>query len=120
MQQKLYPIKLYIKHLPNAILLGTSLLINVATWIWLLVRIGPQEENIFLHYNILFGVDLIGTWTKVFYLPLIGLFILLVNAIIGWLLFRTDKFITQMFNAISLLCQIFILIASSLIIFLNV
>ena len=116
----MYPIKLYFKHLPNLIMLPVGLLFNLASWVWLLWQINPQPEPIFLHYNILFGVDYIGEWWKVLYLPIVGLFIFLVNGILAWILFSRDKFASQVLNFVSVLCQIFILIASALLVFLNV
>jgi len=117
---KFYPITLYLRYLPNLIMLSLSLFLNLAVWIWLLWQIKPIAEPIFLHYNILFGVDLVGPWWKVLYLPIIGCVILLVNAILGWLLFGRDKFIAQFLNAVTVLCQMFLFIAAALLVFLNV
>lgn len=116
----MYSIKLYFKHWPNLIMLPLAFLLNLATWFWLLLQIKPQTDPIFLHYNILFGVDYIGEWWKVLYLPIAGLFIFLVNGILGWVLFSKDKFATQLLNFMSVLCQVFILIAAALLVFLNV
>jgi len=101
-------------------MLSLSLFLNLATWIWLLWQIGPTPEPIFLHYNILFGVDLVGPWWKVLYLPITGIIILLVNGTLGWLLFGRDKFIAQFLNAVTVLCQIFLFITAALLVFLNV
>lgn len=120
MKQKLYPIKLYLKYKPNLVMLLVAFLLNIASWIWLFWHIGPQDEQIFLHYNVLFGVDLIGPWSQMFYLPISGIVILILNAVIGWLFFRDDKFVSQVFNAVSVVAQIIILIAASLLVFLNV
>jgi len=117
---KIYPIKLYLKNLFNLITLILSLAINILSWLWLIFQIKPQQEDIFLHYNILFGVDYLGSWWKVFYLPIFGLLILITNNLIGWLLFGKDKFIAQILNAVNLFCQIFIFLAVALLVFLNV
>ncbi len=116
----MYPLKLYIKNLPNIIMLPIALVLNITNWIWLLWEIRPQEEMIFLHYNVLFGVDLVGPWWKVLYLPIVGFVIILINIILGWFLFGKDKFPAHLLNFISVFCQIFLLMASSLLIFLNV
>ncbi len=115
-----YPVKLYIKHWPTLLCLGASLLLNIATWIWLLIEIRPQTEPVFLHYNILFGVDYVGEWWQVLYLPISGIVIIIVNAVMGWLLFNRDKFLAQILNGIGLFCQLFLLIAAALLVFLNV
>jgi hypothetical protein len=101
-------------------MLSSALATNIVTWAWIAWNIRPVEDHIFLHYNILFGVDLIGAWYKIYNFPALGLFILLINAGIGWIFFRNDKFVSVIFSTIALICQIIILIAALLIVFLNV
>ncbi|MFH0857434.1 MAG: hypothetical protein V1848_01670 [Candidatus Magasanikbacteria bacterium] len=120
MLRQFYPIKLYILHLPNLIMGLLSILLNASVWVWLVWNIRPQDESIFLHYNILFGVDYIGDWGQMFSLPLIGITIFIVNAFLGWLLFRKTHFAAYLLLAMSVLCQIFLCIAASLLVFLNV
>lgn len=116
----LYPLRLYIKHLPNLVLISVGFLVNIGAWFWLIFHAGAYEEFIFLHYNALYGVDLIGPWFHVYFVPAIGLLILIANAVIGWFFFHKDKFVGYVLNFFSTLCQIFLLIASSLLVFLNV
>ncbi len=121
MSEKLYPIKLYVQHLPHAFMIMASLLINAGMWVQLLWQLhGSGAEQIFLHYNMLFGVDAIGDWWKVLYLPMAGLFVLLLNIAIGWVLYQKDKFSGYVLSAATLLFQIFLFIASTLLVFLNV
>jgi len=120
MNSRIYPLKLYLKHLPNVVMIGLSILFNIATWAWILFRLGPQDELIFLHYNILFGVDLIGEWQKILFLPLVGLCIFIINTVLGWVVFRRDSFAAYTLLAMSVFCQAFLLIASGLLVFLNV
>jgi hypothetical protein len=115
-----YPIKLYLKYKPNLIMLFLAILANILTWFWIIFRIRPQEDLIFLHYNILFGVDYIGEWWRVFYIPTIGLLILFINFVIGWVLFSKDKFISVILNAISVISGVFLLVIAALLVFLNV
>jgi len=120
MKLDFYPLKLYFSTLSIAIFSGLALLINLFNWVWLWIQIPSGEEYLFLHYNILFGVDKIGNSWKIFYIPLLGLFILIVNVFLGWILFKKDKFMAQLLNFVALLCQLFIVIAVFLIVFLNV
>lgn len=120
MAETLYPIKLYLKYWPNTLMMSVALAMNLAMWGWLLFNIHPQTEQLFLHYTILFGVDLIGSWNKIFFLPISGFIIIMVNAFLGWLMFKTDRFFAQMLNAVALFCQIMFLIGSWLIVYLNV
>lgn len=119
MSDKLYPIKLYILHKPNLLFVGFSILVNILTWLSIIFQIRPQDEPIFLHYNILFGVDYIGDGWQIFLLPVMGLIIVLVNFVIGWSLFSRDKFVSLILGVATLLCQIFLFVASAILIFLN-
>lgn len=120
MAKVFYPIKLYFRNPGVSVMLGISLALNLGSWVWLLWQIGPREELIFLHYNILFGVDLIGPWYQILYIPIFGLGILLVNALLGWILFNRDKFAAHLLLAGSVICQVFLLIGSAILVFLNV
>ena len=116
----MYPIKLYFKRPANLIPLVASLALNLFTWGWLLFYIRPQDEPVFLHYTVLFGVDFTGDWYQVFLVPLGGLFVLLINMILGWMLFHKDDFAGYVLNAVSFLTQIILLVTSILLVLLNV
>jgi len=119
MKKQLYPLKLYLQTLPNKVLLGSNLILNILIWGWLGWYISPQESPIFLHYNILFGVDLVGSWWRVFVIPVVGLSIIIVNTVVGWTTFHKDKFIAYFLNSTALICQIFLFISAYLLVYLN-
>ena len=75
---------------------------------------------IFLHYNILFGVDYVGPRWGMALLPITGFVIIIFNAALGWYFYNKDKFISYLLNFIALLSQIFLLISGSILVFLNV
>jgi hypothetical protein len=97
-----------------------SLVLNLLIWFWLFWQISGSEEVVLLHYNILFGVDYIGPRYLVAMIPLTGLFILISNAVVGWLSYPKDKMIAAMLNFATSIIQIFLLVAASLVVFLNV
>ena len=115
-----YPVRLYLKHPPHAIMLTLSVVLNIVSLIWLLVRIHPQEQNVFLHYNILFGVDELGVWWQVFYVPLTAAVILMTNTVLSWFLYQKDKLISYVLLGMTCLCEIFLFIVTALLVFLNV
>lgn len=114
-----YPLKLYFIRPSIIVLVGLSLALNLATWLRLWWQIPLNEQDLFLHYNILFGVDYIGKSWEVFKLPLLGTAILLFNVFFGWTLYKHNRFMAQLLNFINLFCQIFLFISASLLIFLN-
>lgn len=120
MEYHLYPLKLYVRKIPVAVLLGAGTLLNVFSWIWLLLQIPRTTEQVFLHYTILFGVDQIGEPGQVYRVPLIGLVLLVLNLLGGWVLYRKDSFYSYALLAIAVILNIFVAISSVLVVFLNI
>ena len=50
--------------------LSFSGLLQVWDWWYVVSNIHSSSGQIFLHYTSLFGVDLVGEWWKIFYLPI--------------------------------------------------
>jgi len=71
-------------YLGNKINSGLAILgigANIINWLILLILLKPATENIILHYNVYFGVDMIGKRFQVFILPGVGLIIFIINFI---------------------------------------
>lgn len=116
----MYPLRLYFKRPANLVILSVSFALNLFTWGWLLFYIRPQEETLFLHYTVLFGVDYTGEWYQVFFVPLSGFVIFLINMVLGWFLFERDDFAGYVLNVVSLFIQVVLLATSVLLVLLNV
>ncbi|MCK5466547.1 hypothetical protein KAI56_03585 [Candidatus Parcubacteria bacterium] len=99
--------------------LFSSVLLNVFIWVFLLQN---QKENtypIILHYNLFFGVDYLGDYEKIYLIPLSGLIIIIINLILGHLLYLKEKLAAYFLVFIIFIIQIFLLINSYLIIKIN-
>lgn len=96
-----------------------SVLINGASWVLLLYFIEPQEEPLFLHYNIYFGVDLIGEWYRIFYVPGAALLIILVNFLLSVVICRKDLTAIRIILGTTVVVQIISLISVLFLIRLN-
>lgn len=96
-----------------------SLFFNVGIWILLNQFIEPTTELIYLHYNIYFGIDLIGEWYKVYLIPFSGFLILLVNYLVGAIMYPTKKVFTYLMTGFTIPLQIFLGWAAFLIILIN-
>ncbi|MDD5294703.1 MAG: hypothetical protein PHP21_02165, partial [Patescibacteria group bacterium] len=59
------------------VLLGLNLLIWLTAYF---ITASVSQDLVVLHYNIDFGVDLIGSVQRIYIIPLLGLIIILVNA----------------------------------------
>jgi len=83
-------------------------------------KIHPQEEPIYLHYNIYFGINLIGPYFEIYYLPLSGLVIFLVNFLLSAIIYNKEKIIVNFLFITNVLVQFSLWIATTLIILLNI
>jgi len=92
------------------ILLGLNFFIWMAVY---LININVSQDLVVLHYNVDFGVDLIGGVKRLFIIPTLGLIVILTN---GTLLFsfcrRKDfRFLANILLGASLTVNLFLLIA---------
>lgn len=60
----------------SAVLIGVSIGL-------LAYFVRPSEASLVLHYNVYFGVDLLGIWWQAYVLPLIALFFLVVHSFLA-------------------------------------
>jgi len=95
------------------------LILNVGMWLVVWYFVKPQTEPYLLHYNIFLGIDLIGDWWKMFFLPGLGLVILLINFILSFFLLVKEKILTFYLTTVSSAAQVFLILALIFIILLN-
>jgi len=91
------------------IVLGSSLLVNLAIWAFLYFKFSPfgNSENILpLHYNIYFGIDFVGEWKKVFVIPMVGIFFITINFLIADIIYLRDKIIGYFLVGTGLFAQL--------------
>ncbi len=115
-----YSPKLYFRDWWIGIPLLVSVLAQIAMWVYLIAYIQPSAESIFLHYNTTFGVDLIGEWWKIFFLPTSGLIVLLINFGISWFWYGSEKLLARTLGLWAGIMHIFLLIGVYLIAGLNI
>lgn len=76
------------------ILLGIGLLLNILTWLMVIILNSSLGNNLaILHYNVIFGVDRIGSAISLYEFPLIGLAALIINFLLGAALVRKREHI---------------------------
>ena len=101
-------------------LLLLSAVANLADWIALKIFIKPVDFPIILHYNVFFGVDTLGDWKETFYLPSIGLILLLINGRLALQLYKKKERIAgYLMLMAALMIQLSLLVASTSIIIIN-
>jgi hypothetical protein len=91
-----YSPRLYFRDLWISLPLVGVFFIQIYIWYDLIANIHPDMGQIFLHYNIVFGVDLVGDWWRIFLLPGAGLLVLAVNYILSYSFYGSDKFMARL------------------------
>jgi len=96
-----------------------SVFLNLGLWLFL----AGQAKNFIaatpLHYNIYFGIDLLGPWYRVFLLPLIGFAFLAVNFLAGAAIYRRERILSYFLATAATFCQGLLIVAAFFIIFIN-
>ena len=92
---------------------------QAAIWRQLILYIHPTAERIFLHYNIIFGIDLVGEWWRAYFIPGVGLLMLVINLVIAWLVYGTDKLLARVLIFFLALLHIGLLLATYSLVGLN-
>ncbi|MEK9130970.1 MAG: hypothetical protein AAB429_02545 [Patescibacteria group bacterium] len=87
--------------------------------LWKIMPIGLQQGIISLHYNVYFGVDLLGRWFRIFDLPVFGLILLVANMFFARLLWSKERLLSFFFAVTALLLEIVLFAAMVLITLLN-
>lgn len=97
-----------------------ALLVNITNWGLIAFFIRPVDFPIILHYNVYFGVDVIGAWWQVYFLPLIGLVILSVNTVLGYLFYQQkERIVAHLLILATFIVQIGISIAVASLLLIN-
>jgi hypothetical protein len=98
----------------------SSVVLNIANWLLLGWFIRPVDYSIILHYNVYFGVDIIGNWKAVFVLPGIGLLLFFINSFLALYFYRKlERIACHILLMASLMMQMSLLIASLSVILIN-
>lgn len=97
-----------------------SLIALIAIWYYVVSNISPELGNTtFLHYNVIFGVDLAGPWWKIYFYAGIGSFFFLLNMLISFFFYGRDKFLSRLVAILNLLILVFLFVALKYIVDLN-
>lgn len=93
---------------------------NLGIWAAVALAIRPQDNPIFLHYNIYFGVDLIGPWYQMYALPAVGLVSLVINVLVARYLYRKNTILGLLVLGIAVYLELLLFLATILIVRQNI
>lgn len=90
------------------------LFLNAINWLAVyFINRRVSQDLVALHYNIDFGVNLIGSVKRIYLIPFLGLIIALLNLILTNSLYRQDRFAVHLLLAAALLANLFLLTATA-------
>ena len=94
--------------------------INLLNWlVAYIINKNIGQNLVILHYNINFGVNLIGDARETYILPLLGLIIIIVNFILLIYIYRQGRFIVYLSLISAILANLFLLASLASIYFKN-
>ena len=97
----------------------SAMLFIVAQLAVLIIKIRPSDKGIFLHYTSYLGVDLVGAWSSMYFVPLANLLTLTLNSALAYRISRKDKVLGYLLALGSALLSLLLLIYVILIARLN-
>lgn len=102
-----------------------SIVINLIIWLVLYFKLHPfsyttEAGQIYLHYNLYFGIDNIGYWYEALVIPLLGLFIIIFNNALAYYFYIQDKVISYGLVFSQTILQITLFAAGIFVILLNI
>lgn len=97
----------------------SALLLNGVSWALLIWQTEDLYSLKALHYNIYFGIDWLGPWYQVFIVPLTALVFLAIDYYLSWFYYEQYRLLSYLFAAAGTFVQLLCLIASSLIVWIN-
>ncbi len=100
------------------------LLLGFNAFIWFTayyININVSQDLVILHYNVNFGVDLIGNVNKIYIIPLLGLIIIILNFILLFIFskYKYFNFVAHLLLITCLISSLFLILALSSIYLIN-
>lgn len=83
-----------------------ALSLNILLWIIVLGKFGLGSEVGPLHFNIVYGIDLVGRERQLYEIPAAGAIIILINYFLGRQFYEKEKLMSYFLSLASLLVQI--------------
>lgn len=99
--------------------LTAAVLMLAVIWWFTLSKIPASSEQVYLHYNIIFGIDRYGPRTMLYYPLLFGLGTLVVNSVISYIAYKHDRVVARLIMVLTGLIMVLLLTGVVFIVGLN-
>jgi len=83
-----------------------ALLANVSLWVALFRTVVPTDMPIILKYNIYFGVDAVGNWKSLFFMPTLAVVLLFLNLVLSRFFYYKERLVSYLFAGAALVLQL--------------
>lgn len=87
---------------------------------WRLAPLVEMGSVVPLHYNIYFGVDLVGNWRLVYFLPGFATVVFIVNSIVAFKERNESKVLSDMLSVTYFAVAMFVVVAMFFVLLINV
>src|SRR3989338_4053913 len=112
LNQVLFSQKPFISEPFNLAPIVLAALINIIHWLIVIIKIKAGSGNIVLHYNVIYGADLIGRGSMIYVIPGAALAALIANFFLANYFFKREKLPAFFMNFSSIIVQLIFLTAS--------
>ena len=96
-----------------------AIVLNIVLWIVLFSKFGMARAAIPLHFNVISGIDLVGSTRQVYQLPALGLVAAAINFFLSRLLWDQARLWSQFFSAAGAAVQVLLAVSVLLLLSLN-
>lgn len=114
-----YPPQLFLKDRYIASSLVVSAVLLAIAWWATVTRVHPNADQVYLHYSIIFGIDLLGEWWKLWLVPVGATSLLVFNLVVSYAAYGRDKAVGRLISVLTICLEVFLLTGLLLIIGLN-
>ena len=105
--------RVFFRDTSRLLLIGISFIFLILSFGVIWYSIGSREAVIVLHYNVYFGIDVLGEWWQAYFIPLSGIGIWAVHILLAFRFFQVGKkFLSQIALSSLLLLEGMVLVAS--------
>lgn len=103
----------------NFLSFGLASLLNIIHWSVLYIKIKPGQNNILLHYNVVYGRDLVDKSLYLYWIPLLALILLVINYIVASIFYKKEKLASYFLSIASISVQAVFFVATLVLISIN-
>jgi hypothetical protein len=90
---------------------GSAFSVFIITLLFTLFKINGSPDVVALHYNVIIGVDRLGSKWQLLVLPGVGAFMLVINFVLAWAVRSTGRFVPFLAALASVVGNLLLLLA---------